>query len=132
GVGAGDDEVISAVFGFDGGADFVDVFVAFDDFFAAHVAALLGPDLIFQKTPGRAGGDQFLHGADDVEWISVAGVGIDDDGDAYGSADVACALGEFGVGEQAEVRLADSGGGLGVGGGEATGETSAPRGSRAD
>ena len=86
-IGAGDDEEIGVAAGIDGGADLVDVLLALDHALAAHVAALLRPLLIFEEAAGGAGVDQLADGADDVERIAVAGVGVDDDRNLDAAAD---------------------------------------------
>ena len=117
-VGAGDDEEVAAPAGLDRRADLVDVVVAGDHLLAAHVAALLRPDLVLQEAAGRAGGDQLVDGAVDVERIAVAGVGVDDDRDRDAHADPPGAVDHLGLGQQAHVGLADGGGGDRVAGDE--------------
>ena len=57
GVGAGDDKEIVFAAGLDGGAYAFEVFAALDNALVAHMAAALGPDLVFEKTAGGAGVD---------------------------------------------------------------------------
>src|SRR5205085_5817245 len=102
-----------------GGADLIDVLAPLDHPLAAHVPALLGPDLVLQKAPGRPSGDQFVDGPDDVERIAVAGVGVHDDGNGDAPADAAGALDDLGLREQPHVRLPDGGGRHAVAGDEA-------------
>ena len=114
GVGAGDDKEVAVAAGGHGGADALKVLAALDDALVGHMAAALGPDLVFQKTASGAGVDELLDGAVGVEGIAVAGVGIYEHGDLDALADAARLGDDLGLGQQAEVGFAEGGGGDGV------------------
>ena len=117
-VGARDDEEVAAAPGVDRGPDLLEPGLPVDDLLARHVAAPLRPHLVFEEAPGRPGVDERAHGADHVQGIAVAGVGVDEDGDVHRAADVAGPLDDLGLGEEAEIGLADERGGDGVAGDE--------------
>jgi hypothetical protein len=82
------------------------------------VAASLRPDLVLQEAAGGPGGDQLDDGAVGVQRVAVAGVGVDDDRDRHAQADPPGTVDHLGLGQQAEVGLADGGGGDRVAGDE--------------
>ena len=118
GVGPGDDEEVAARAGFDRRADLLHVLLALDHPLAPHVAALLRPHLVFQEAAGRAGGDQLVDRAVDVQRIAVARVGVDDDRDLDAHADPPGPLDHLGLRQQAQVGLADRRGRHGIAGHE--------------
>ena len=79
---------------------------------ARHVAALLGPDLVLEEDPGGAGVLQVADGAHHVDGVSVARVGVDDHRRVGDAADRAGGLDHLGLGEEAEVGLAQPRGAL--------------------
>ncbi len=122
GIGPGDDEEIPAGPGFDRGANLLHVLLAIDHALAAHVPALLGPHLVFEKAAGRPGGNQFVHRAEDVERIAVTGVGVDDDGNPHAHANASRPLDHFRLRQQAHVGLAQGRGGDRIAGDEGHGK----------
>src|SRR5439155_23149697 len=78
GVGAGDDDEIVRPAGGDGGADLRLHLRRRDDLLALHVTALLRGDLILDVDGGHAGALVLLHGADHVDRVAVAGIGVGD------------------------------------------------------
>ena len=66
-----------------------DHLVGADQQLAAHVPALLGHHLVLELDPGDAGLLVELHGADDVDRVAVAGVGVGDDRHVDGGDDPA-------------------------------------------
>ncbi len=106
-VGAGDDHEVligpcSCGSGNLGGHD-----IGVDNLLVLHMAALLGQDLILDMDASDAGPFVLLHGADHIDLVAVAGVGIcnhrevDRRGDASGIVD------HFGHAQQPDVRTTE-------------------------
>ncbi len=70
-----------------GGADLQHRLVARDHLPPRDMAAALGRDLVLEVQAGDAAADVFLDGADDVDGVPEAGVGIGDERDADGRGD---------------------------------------------
>jgi hypothetical protein len=79
-VGAGEDEKLGLQAGGDGRFDFVCHILCLDHFFAAHMAALFGSDLIFNEQRGSAHQFVFLNCSGHVFGVTVAIVTIDQHG----------------------------------------------------
>ena len=56
--------------------------------------------------PGDAGAFVVLHGADDIEFVAVTGVGIGDERDVDGACHSGGVGNHFGFGQQSEIRVA--------------------------
>jgi hypothetical protein len=87
GVGAGDDVEVAARLA--GGGDLGGHVVGVGELLVVEVAAFLGQQLVLDMDGGRA---RVLEGTDhvhDVEGLAVAGVAIDEDGEARGAGDLA-------------------------------------------
>jgi hypothetical protein len=67
------------------------------------VPALLGHHLVLELDAGDPGLLVELHGADDVERVAVAGVGVGDDRDVDGGGDPAGVVHHLRTGEQPDV-----------------------------
>ena len=106
-VGPGHDEEIPTSAGIRRGPNLLRLLVHWNDPFALHVSATLGPDLILQEHAGRAGVNELVHRADDVEGIAIPRVRVDDDGNAHRAADPFRDRDHFGLGEVPEVRHAE-------------------------
>ena len=91
----------------DGGPQLADHLVGADQQLAAHVPALLGHDLVLELDPGDAGLLVELHGADDVDRVAVAGVGVGDDRDVDGGDDPAGVVDHLRARQQTHVGAAD-------------------------
>ena len=76
GVRAGDDEEVRAAPRRDGGGHLGRHLAGSDELLALHVPALLGHDLVLEMDRGHPGGLVLADGADDVERIAVARVGV--------------------------------------------------------
>ena len=65
----------------DGRSNLSKVLVACNDFLSLHVATFFWPDLVFEEATGSACGDKFSDSPKNVEWISITGIGIDNNRD---------------------------------------------------
>ena len=79
-VGAGDDEQVALAARVGGGADLGRVLLGGDHLLALEVAALLRPHLVLEEHAGRARVLEVADGAQHVDRVAVAGVGVDDHG----------------------------------------------------
>ena len=105
-VGAGDDHHVGVAAGVDRGLDLADHLGFGDDLLAFVMAAFLGRDLVLDVEPSDPRLLVFAHGADDVDRVAVAGIGVGDDRDAdrlHGEADEVHVLDH---GQQAEIGIA--------------------------
>ena len=116
GVGAGHNHEVGVHAGIHGGLDFAHHFLHGDNLAAHHVAALLGHHLILQLDDGHAGLLVLADGADDVDGVAEAGVGVGDDGHAGGLHHVGGTHDHLAHAHQAHVGLAQVAGGLAVAG----------------
>ena len=117
-VGAGDDEQVALAARVGGGADLGRVLLRGDDLLALEVTALLRPHLVLEEHARRARVLEVADGAQHVHGAAVAGVGVDDHRCGGDARDVAGRVGHLGLGQEAEVRLAEMGGGHRVAGDE--------------
>ena len=81
--------------------------VGADQPLAAHVPALLGRHLVLELDPGDAGLLVELHGADDVDRVAVAGVGVGDHRHVDGGHDPPGVVDHLAAAEQPDVGAAD-------------------------
>jgi len=89
-----------------------------DHLLPPEVAALLRPDLVLEEHSGGTCVLEVAHGAQHVHGAPVAGVGVDDHRRRADTRHVAGGVGHLGLGEEAEVRLAQVRGRHGVAGDE--------------
>ena len=119
---AGDDHHVAVPPGIDRGLDLADHLSPADDFLSFVMAAFFRADLVLDMKAGDPGLLVFAHGADHVDGIAVAGVGIGDDRDPDrldGAADEQHVLGQA---QQAQIGVA-AGAGIAAAGQIDRGET---------
>ena len=83
-VRTGNDDQVGIAPGIDRSLDLADHFRSGNDFFPFVMAALLRRDLILDMEPGDPGFLVLAHGADHIDRVAVAGIGVGDDRDRDG------------------------------------------------
>ena len=93
------------------GAQLAQPFAPLDHLLAAHVAATFRPHLVFEEQPGGAGAVIEFDGAQHVQRVAVTGVGVDQHRPRGQATDAPRRVGHLGLGQIAEVGLAEQRGG---------------------
>jgi predicted NUDIX family NTP pyrophosphohydrolase len=107
GVGAGDDHEVRILPRLDRGAHLADHLVGVDDRLAAHVSALLRQHLVLQVDAGHSRLLVQRDGAQHVDRVAVAGVGVGDHRDVDRRRHPPRVVDHLGAGQQADVGAAD-------------------------
>jgi len=114
-IGAGDDHEIGAAARRGGGTDLGQPILARHDLLVVEMAAFLREALVLDMDAGDPDGLVFAHGAHDVQFVAVAGIGIGDDRQSDRSRDPAGIGHHLRHRHQAEIGIAEHRRGAGAG-----------------